>query len=76
VLSRQAHHALKALLLLAAEPHTWRSTNQLAAAQDLPEPMLEQLLLRLRGQWLSGQLLRLRLRLLQAAVPATAMLAP
>jgi Rrf2 family protein len=48
VLSRQAHHALKALLLLAAEPHTWHSTHQLATAQDLPEPMLEQLLLRLR----------------------------
>jgi len=48
MLSRQAHHALKALLLLAAEPLMWRSTHQLAAVQDLPEPMLEQLLLRLR----------------------------
>ncbi|MBM5826706.1 MAG: transcriptional regulator [Cyanobacteria bacterium M_surface_7_m2_040] len=48
MLSRQAHHALKALLLLAAEPQAWQSTHRLAAAQDLPEPMLEQLLLRLR----------------------------
>jgi len=48
VLSRQAHHALKALLLLAADPLTWQSTHQLAAAQQLPEPMLEQLLPRMR----------------------------
>ena len=43
---------------------------------QLDAALREQLLLRLRGQWLSGQLLRLRLRLLQAAVPPTAMLAP
>jgi Rrf2 family protein len=48
MLSRQASHALKALLELAADPLRWRSTHQLAAAQQLPEPMLEQLLLRLR----------------------------
>jgi Rrf2 family protein len=48
MLSKQADHALKALLLLAAEPHTWHSTHHLAASQNLPEPMLEQLLLRLR----------------------------
>jgi Rrf2 family protein len=48
MLSRQASHALKALLELAGEPGQWRSTQQLAAAQQLPEPMLEQLLLRLR----------------------------
>jgi Rrf2 family transcriptional regulator, iron-sulfur cluster assembly transcription factor len=48
MLSKQADHALKALLLLAAEPLVWQSTHQLAAAQALPEPMLEQLLLRLR----------------------------
>jgi Rrf2 family transcriptional regulator, iron-sulfur cluster assembly transcription factor len=48
MLSRQASHALKALLELAGEPQRWRSTQQLAAAQRLPEPMLEQLLLRLR----------------------------
>jgi len=48
MLSRQASHALKALLELAGEPQNWRSTQQLATAQQLPEPMLEQLLLRLR----------------------------
>jgi Rrf2 family protein len=48
MLSRQASHTLKALLELAGEPGRWRSTQQLAAAQQLPEPMLEQLLLRLR----------------------------
>jgi Rrf2 family protein len=48
MLSRQASHALKALLELAANPLPWRSTHELATAQGLPEPMLEQLLLRLR----------------------------
>ena len=48
MLSKQASHALKALLLLAAEPHGWQSTHQLAREQELPEPFLEQLLLRLR----------------------------
>ena len=48
MLSKQAHHALKALLELAAEPERWRSTHELAIAQQLPEPMLEQILLRLR----------------------------
>jgi Rrf2 family protein len=48
MLSRQAGHALKALLELAREPHSWRSTHALARAQQLPEPMLEQLLLQLR----------------------------
>ena len=48
MLSRQANHALKALLELAARPLEWQSTHALAMAQQLPEPMLEQLLLRLR----------------------------
>ena len=48
MLSRQASHALKALLELAAKPLEWQSTHALATAQQLPEPMLEQLLLRLR----------------------------
>lgn len=48
MLSRQAIYALKALLELAAEPERWRSTRALANAQQLPEPMLEQILLRLR----------------------------
>lgn len=48
MLSRQASHALKALLELAGDPLRWQSTHALATAQQLPEPMLEQLLLRLR----------------------------
>ena len=48
MLGKQANHALKALLELAAEPERWRSTHELASAQQLPEPMLEQILLRLR----------------------------
>jgi Rrf2 family protein len=48
MLSRQASHALKALLELAARPLEWQSTHALATAQELPEPMLEKLLLRLR----------------------------
>ena len=48
MLSRQASHALKALLQLAGEPLRWQSTHELASTQQLPEPMLEQLLLRLR----------------------------
>ena len=48
LLSKQATHALKALLQLAADPLRWQSTHGLAAADQLPEPMLEQLLLRLR----------------------------
>lgn len=48
MLSRQASHALKALLVLAGDPLRWQSTHELATAQQLPEPMLEQLLLRLR----------------------------
>lgn len=48
MLSRQANHALRALLELAAEPERWLSTHELAIAQQLPEPMLEQILLRLR----------------------------
>ena len=48
MLSRQASHALKALLGLAARPLEWQSTPALATAHQLPEPMLEQLLLRLR----------------------------
>lgn len=56
MLSRQASHALKALLALAVEPLAWQSTHQLASSQQLPEPMLEQLLLRLRrGGLLAAQ---------------------
>lgn len=48
MLNRRANHALKALLELAVDPERWRSTHELSIAQQLPEPMLEQLLLRLR----------------------------
>lgn len=48
LLGRQAQHALKALLEMAGDPGAWRSVKELAAAQALPAPMLEQLLLRLR----------------------------
>lgn len=48
MLGRQAIHALKALLELADDPARWRSVRDLAETQDLPAPMLEQLLLQLR----------------------------
>lgn len=48
LLGRQAQHALKALLEMAGDPQRWISVNELAAAEGLPAPMLEQLLLRLR----------------------------
>jgi Rrf2 family protein len=48
VIGRTGVQALKALLELAQEPGQWRSVSDLAAAQALPAPYLEQLLLRLR----------------------------
>jgi Rrf2 family protein len=48
MLRRSAVHALKALLELAQDPAQWRSVRDLAQAQGLPEPMLEQVVLRLR----------------------------
>lgn len=48
MLGRTAIQAFKALLELAKEPNRWRSVKDLAASQALPEPYLEQLLLRLR----------------------------
>jgi Rrf2 family iron-sulfur cluster assembly transcriptional regulator len=48
MLGRQLIHAIKALLVLAAEPTRWRSVRDLASDQELPAPMLEQLLLQLR----------------------------
>ena len=47
-LGRQEIHALKALVALAQDPNHWRSVTALATQQDLPAPMLEKLLLRLR----------------------------
>jgi len=48
LLRRSAVQALQALLELAQAPQTWRSVSAIAAAQQLPAPMLEQLLLQLR----------------------------
>lgn len=48
MIGRTGIQALKALLELAQEPGRWRSVNDLASAQALPAPHLEQLLLRLR----------------------------
>lgn len=48
ILGRRDLHALKALMVLAEEPQRWRSVADLAAGQDLPAALLEQLLLRLR----------------------------
>jgi Rrf2 family protein len=47
-LRRSAVQALQALLQLAQEPQQWLSVTSVAAAQGLPAPMLEQLLLDLR----------------------------
>jgi len=48
MLQRTGIYAFRALLELAMEPERWRSVTALAEAQDLPGPMLEQLMLRLR----------------------------
>lgn len=48
MLRRAGVQALRALLELARDPAAWRSVNEIAAAQQLPAPMLEQLLLQLR----------------------------
>ena len=48
MIKRRGLQALKALLELANAPASWRSVAQIAAAQSIPAPMLEQLLLQLR----------------------------
>ena len=48
MLRRRGLQAIKALLELALAPAAWHSVNDLARAQELPAPMLEQLMLRLR----------------------------
>ena len=48
MLGRRGEYAIRALLELALQPGGWRSVADLATAQDLPAPMLEQLLLLLR----------------------------
>lgn len=78
LLGRQAIHALKALLELAEAPPRWRSVAELAAARELPAPLLEQLLLRLRraGLLLSrrGRRGGYRLALSPADIPLAAVL--
>jgi Rrf2 family protein len=79
MLRRSDIHALKALLELALEPTRWQSVNTLAAAQDLPAPMLEQLMLRLRRAGLvdarRGRQGGYRLSRRPAEVPLAAILA-
>jgi len=79
MLGRQAIHAIKALLELAGEPQRWRSVRDLAAAQALPEPMLEQLLLQLRRGGLlearRGRLGGYRLARPAGSIPLAAVLA-
>ncbi len=48
ILKRRGLYALKALLELAMVPGSWCSAQQLALAQSIPAPRLEQLLLQLR----------------------------
>lgn len=79
LLGRQAIHAIKALLELAGDPGRWRSVNDLAAAQELPAPMLEQLLLQLRRAGLlearRGRLGGYRLARPAGVIPMAAVLA-
>ncbi len=48
MIRRSGLQALRALLELGREPGRWRSSADLAASQQLPAAMLEQLLLQLR----------------------------
>jgi Rrf2 family protein len=79
MLRRSGIHALKALLELALDPPRWQSVNALAAAQDLPAPMLEQLMLKLRRAGLvearRGRQGGYRLRRRPADLPLAAILA-
>jgi len=79
MLRRSGIYALKALLELALEPPRWQSVNALALAQDLPAPMLEQLMLKLRRAALvesrRGRQGGYRLRRLPADLPLAAILA-
>ena len=79
MLSRSAIHAIRALLELAEAPQRWRSVPDLAAAQQLPEPLLEQLMLRLRRAGLlearRGRQGGYRLARPAAAIPLAAILA-
>jgi len=78
MLGRSASHAIRALLELAEDPRRWRSVRELAEAQQLPEPLLEQLMLRLRRSGLlearRGRLGGYRLARPAAAIPLAAIL--
>jgi Rrf2 family protein len=78
MLGRSASHAIRALLELAEQPLRWRSVRELAEAQQLPEPLLEQLMLRLRRAGLlearRGRLGGYRLARPAAAIPLAAIL--
>ena len=78
MLRRAGLQALRALLELAQDPSRWRSVNEIAAAQQLPAPMLEQLLLQLRRADLvearRGRLGGYRLRQPPAAIPVARVL--
>jgi Rrf2 family protein len=79
LLRRSGQQALQALLELAESPQQWRSVNDIAAAQALPAPMLEQLLLQLRRAGLvearRGRLGGYRLQRQPAAIPVAEVLA-
>ena len=79
LLRRSGQQALQALLELAKAPQQWRSVNEIAAAQALPAPMLEQLLLQLRRAGLvearRGRLGGYRLQRQPAAIPVAEVLA-
>ena len=78
MLRRAGLQALRALLELAQDPARWRSVNEIAAAQHLPAPMLEQLLLQLRRAELvearRGRMGGYRLRHPPAAIPVARVL--
>ncbi|WP_216902762.1 Rrf2 family transcriptional regulator [Synechococcus sp. CCY 9618] len=79
MLRRSGTYALKALLELALDPPRWQSVTALAEAQDLPAPMLEQLMLKLRRAALvearRGRQGGYRLRRQPADLPLAAILA-
>lgn len=79
MLRRSGIYALKALLELALDPPRWQSVSAMAEAQDLPGPMLEQLMLKLRRAGLvearRGRQGGYRLRRPPAEVPLAAILA-
>ena len=79
LLRRSGQQALQALLELAKAPQQWRSVNEIAAAQALPAPMLEQLLLQLRRAGLvearRGRLGGYRLQRQPATIPVAEVLA-